>query len=378
MLSSKQTASISFDRPTLLGNELVYIQEALASHQLVSSGPFTRRCERLLTDYAQGSHVLLTNSATAALEIMALALDLKPGDEIIMPSYAYVSCANAFLLRGVRPVFVDITMPNLHIDVQAVESAIGPKTKAILGLHYGGNPCDIAKLSEIAQKNDIFLLEDCAQAFASYSGPSPLGTFGSMACLSFNSKKPIHCSQGGALIINDEALVNKVIDIVNRGTNRADFEKKKVAFYEWTSLASSATISELSAAFLLSQLESSQTIVQKYKTLYSRYIERLMPLESSGNLRLPQTTTGDNLNGSLIFALTERRDELQKYLFDFGISTQFHFVPLHSSRAGIAHNLRQSLPVTEAAAKQMLRLPIFFDLEIESVDRVCDRIFDFY
>ncbi len=377
-----ELSKIPFNKPFIIGKELYNIAETILRGRSSGDGHFTHECCAMLGSLIQSPHVKLVSSCTAALEVTALALGLGPGDEVILPSYTYVSTANAFLLRGVKLVFVDIRRDTLNIDEKLIAERVTDKTKAILAVHYGGVGCNMPAILETAQKCGAAVVEDAAQALgATYEG-KPLGSFGSAGVFSFHETKNCTCGEGGALACNDSALFSRIETIRNRGTNRADFEKGAVDAYTWVDIGSSALSSELAAAFLHAQLERIEEINRSRVASFNYYYEGLAALEEKGYLRRPIIPNECSHNGHIFYILLENeetRAALIKHLDRRKIHAVFHYVPLHSSPKGRElGNVAEDLPVTEELSRRVLRLPMYYELTKEEQNRVIEGIETFF
>ena len=358
---------IPFNKPYLLGNELALIEEANSSHQLAGDGPLTKECHDWLSNNIQAKKTLLTHSCTAALEMTAMLINIQPGDEIIMPSYTFVSTANAFVLRGGVPVFIDIGEDTLNIDENLIEHAITHKTKAIVVVHYAGVACEMDPLLDIANKYNLFLVEDAAQGImASYKG-RPLGSMGDFGCLSFHETKNIHCGEGGALLINDEKYIDRAEIIREKGTNRSQFFRGRIDKYRWVDIGSSYLPGELTAAFLAAQLEDADKITQQRLRIWNRYHEIFVNLEKSGKLRRPIIPDECQHNGHIYYLLLDQkydRDTVLKKMSSKGVNAVFHYQPLHSSPAGLKYcKTPNYLPITEDISERLIRLPMWIGFE---------------
>jgi dTDP-4-amino-4,6-dideoxygalactose transaminase len=360
---SLEIAPISFNRPTVTGKELQYIQEALSNFHVSGDGIFSRRCSAWLERTVGASRALLTHSCTAALEMAALLCDLAPGDEVIMPSFTFVSTANAVVLRGAIPVFVDIRQDTLNIDERCIEAAITPRTKAIFVVHYAGVACEMDTVMEIARRHDLFVIEDAAQALrASYKG-RPLGSIGDFAAVSFHETKNFISGEGGALLVNDPTHVERAEVLREKGTNRGSFLRGEVDKYTWTDIGSSFLPSDIIAAFLWAQFEQADALHARRRLLWDRYDEGFRSLEAEGLVRRPIIPEGCDHNAHLYYLLLPNsnvRDGLTARLRERGIHAPFHYVPLHSAPAGLkfarAHG---SLQVTEDLSSRLLRMPLW-------------------
>ncbi|HEV3416211.1 MAG TPA: dTDP-4-amino-4,6-dideoxygalactose transaminase [Pirellulales bacterium] len=374
--------NIPFVRPYIAGNELEYVTEVVRSGKIDSDGRFTRDCAEFLEERFGIRKVLMTPSCTSALELAAMLCDLGPGDEVIMPSYTFVSTANAVALRGAKPVFVDIRPDTLNIDDRLVEEAITDRTKAIFAVHYAGVACEMDHLTAISDKYGLLLVEDAAQAVnASYNG-RPLGSIGQLATYSFHTTKNYVCGEGGALAINDPALVERAEILREKGTNRSQFFRGQVDKYTWVDIGGSHLPSELSCAFLLGQLEQMDAIQKRRRDIFEFYRLRLAPLEHDGVVRLPINPDDCQTNYHMFYMLAANgaaRDALLAHLREQGIGAVFHYVPLHTSPMGEHHGYRLSdLPVTENLSARLLRLPMYVDLSSDDQSRIVRAIEGFY
>ncbi len=368
---------IPFNKPYLTGKELDYIREAHANWQLSGNGPFTQKCQGWIEQSTGSDKVLLTHSCTGALEMAAILADLRPGDEVIMPSYTFVSTANAFVLRGAVPLFVDIRPDTLNIDETKVEEAVTPKTKALVAVHYGGVACEMDSLLGIARKHGLLVIEDAAQGIgAKYKGQS-LGSLGHFGTLSFHETKNIISGEGGALLVNDQRFIERAEIIWEKGTNRKKFMSGQVDKYTWVDIGSSYLPSELIAAFLWAQLENFKTIMERRKALWENYHQAFQGAEGKGCLRRPIIPPDCQSNAHLYYLLMpspEKRDSLLAALNQKGITAVFHYVPLHDSPAGRKYGRAQgSLAVTSEFSRRIIRLPLWIGLE-QQQGQVIDQI----
>jgi dTDP-4-amino-4,6-dideoxygalactose transaminase len=363
---------IPFNRPFMTGRELELITQAHARGHLSGDGEFTRRCHTWLERETGSCRALLTHSCTAALEMSALLLDLEPGDEVIMPSYTFVSTANAFVLRGAVPVFVDIRADTLNIDEALIEAAITPRTRAICVVHYAGVGCEMDQILEIAARHGLPVIEDAAQgAMASYR-ERPLGSLGRFGALSFHETKNLVSGEGGALLINHESDSERAEIIREKGTNRSRFFRGQVDKYTWVDLGSSFLPSELIAAFLYAQMEQAQDITARRMALWERYHEAFADLEQSGLVRRPIIPGHCQHNAHmyyLLFPSLQQRTETIAALNAQGIRPVFHYIPLHSAPAGLKFGRTPaSMEVTDRVSDTLLRLPMWLpDMDIERV-----------
>ncbi len=370
------TGQIAFNKPYMCGKELQYIAEAHSSACLAGDGPFTVRCHDWLEQRSGCGHALLTHSCTAALEMSALLLDIRPGDEIIMPSYTFVSSANAFVLRGGIPVFVDIREDTLNIDELLIESAITPRTRAIVPIHYAGVACEMDTIIETAAKHRLMVVEDAALGFMSSYKGRMLGTIGHLGAYSFHETKNIISGEGGALLVNEPTLIERAGIIREKGTDRGRFFRGEVDKYTWQEAGSSFLPGELTAAFLLAQLEEADRITRFRIDAWNRYHERLEPAEAKGLLRRPVVPPECAHNGHIYYVLLPAevdRKEVIAALKRARIDAVFHYVPLHGSPAGIRHGRTQGrLKNTETLALRLIRLPLWVGITEAQQDRVCD------
>lgn len=368
--------AIPFNRPVLAGKEIEYLREAIELGHLAGDGAFTERSQSWLIDFIGARAVLLTHSCTAALEMAAILIDIKPGNEVIMPSYTFVSTANAVVLRGGTPVFVDIRPDTLNIDEELIEAAITPGTKAIFAVHYAGVPAEMNRISRLAEEHNLFVVEDAAQALGSkYKGRSA-GSLGHLAAFSFHETKNIIAGEGGALAINDETLIERAEIIREKGTNRKQFFRGQVDKYTWVDLGSSFLPGELVAAFLFGQLEQIEAIQKDRTAIWVRYDTALKQYHNRG-LRTPTIPPTCEANGHLYYILMpslDLRQELITRMKADGINTPFHYVPLHSAPAGLRF-ARTSGPLThtEDLSSRLVRLPLYPQMGDASY-RVVDRL----
>jgi dTDP-4-amino-4,6-dideoxygalactose transaminase len=366
---------IRFNIPPRAGHELEYIEEVINTGRLSGNGVFTKRCQIELQRITGAGKVLLTTSCTAALEMAAILAEVGLGDEVIMPSFTFVSTANAFVLRGATPIFVDIDPETLNIDPAKVESAITEKTKAIVPVHYAGVGCDMYSLKHIAEKARARVIEDAAQGIVSYIDGVPLGGIGDLAAMSFHETKNIVSGEGGALLINDPDLFDRAEIIWEKGTNRSKFFRGEIDKYTWVDLGSSYLPSELQAAFLLAQLESIEDITARRMAAWQRYRHNLAVLEKAGKLRLPVIPAGCQHNAHIFYILLNSAAEQAKVLKGMkkaNINAVFHYQPLHSSPAGQRYGRAHgTLKITDDLSNRLIRLPLFAELKADQVDYIC-------
>lgn len=381
MTSKRDPAEIRipFNQPFLTGRELGYIAEAHGNHHLSGDGPFTKRCHAWLERAVGCPKALLTHSCTAALEMAAILIDIRPGDEVIMPSFTFVSTANAFVLRGGVPVFVDVREDTLNIDESRIEAAITPKTKAIVVVHYAGVACDMDAVQAIAGRHGLPVIEDAAQGIlASYKG-RPLGGLGALGALSFHETKNIICGEGGSLLVNDARLFERAEVIREKGTNRSSFARGEADKYTWVDIGSSFLPGEVVAAFLWAQMEMAESITQRRRQIWARYQDAFAELEKAGRARrpvVPGYASSNAHNYYLLVRDAETRARFIQSLKADGIHAVFHYVPLHDSPAGRKFG-RASGPmtVTRSVADRLVRLPLWLGLEAsqDAVIESCKR-----
>jgi len=365
---------VDFNKPYMTGKELFYIADAHFGRKLAGDGPYTMRCHAWLEESLNCRKALLTHSCTAALEMCALLLDIRPGDEIIMPSFTFVSTANAFVLRGGVPVFVDIREDTLNLDERLVEAAITPRTRAVMAVHYAGVGCEMDTLADIARRRDLALLEDAAQAMqATYRG-QPLGTIGDLGALSFHETKNIISGEGGALLVNAPRFAQDAEIIREKGTDRSRFLRGEVDKYTWQSVGSSYLPGEITAAFLWAQLEEAELINATRRAAWTRYHEMLDLLEQRGVLRRPHIPAHCDHNAHLYYILLSPgipRQPVLAQMREREIYAVFHYVPLHSSpggrRYGRAHG---DFSVTDSAAERLIRLPLWVGISPDEQEMV--------
>lgn len=369
---------IPFNRPFMTGRELGYIAEAHAKGMLAGDGMFTSRCHAWLEAQAKSPRALLTHSCTAALEMAALLLDLEPGDEVIMPSYTFVSTANAFVLRGAVPVFVDIRADTLNLDERQIGAAITPRTRAIVPVHYAGVACAMDEILALADVHGLRVVEDAAQGFMAHYKGRPLGSIGHLGTFSFHETKNITSGEGGALIVNDEALVGAAEIFREKGTDRSRFFRGQVDKYTWQTVGSSYLPGELIAAFLWAQLEEAKQITQRRLEAWSRYNVLLQPLVHEGYLHTAAVPDDCGHNAHMSYVLLNPeidRAALLEGLRRSGIDAVFHYVPLHSAPAGRRYGRPNgALPVTDEVASRIVRLPLWTEITAGQQERVVETM----
>jgi dTDP-4-amino-4,6-dideoxygalactose transaminase len=372
---------VPFNRPALTGREFDYMREAVAAGHLSGDGTFTARAQTALQDLLGAPKVLLTTSCTHALEMAALLLDIRPGDEVIVPSFTFVSTANAFVMRGATPRFADVRPDTLNLDEARLEPLLSSRTRAILAVHYAGIACEMDRIMEIAARHDVAVVEDNAHAlFARYKGRHT-GTFGSLSTLSFHETKNVTCGEGGALVLNDPALVDRAEIIREKGTDRSKFFRGHVDKYSWVDLGSSYLPSDLLAAFLCAQLGAADGLQARREQLWRRYFTELGPWACRAGARLPVVPAECEQPHHLFYLLlpsAERRDALMEHLKARGVYAVFHYLPLHLSTMGARFGGREGdCPVTEDVSARLVRLPLFADLTDAEQDRVISGVLAF-
>ncbi len=371
-------SKIPFNRPYLTGKELVYIKQSHNLGQLSGDGPFTKKCQQWLEGQGNVNKSLLTHSCTAALEMSALLLNIKPNDEIIMPSYTFVSTANAFVLRGGVPVFIDIREDTLNMDEILIEAAITEKTKAIVPVHYAGVGCEMDAIMDIAKRHDLYVIEDAAQGvMASYKGKS-LGSIGDAGVLSFHETKNVVSGEGGAILLNRSDWINRAEIIREKGTDRSQFFRHQVDKYTWQDLGSSFLPGELTAAFLWAQFEQAKEITNRRLNSWEIYHQLLVSMEDQSVIRRPIIPSDCQHNAHMYYVLLSDgidRSKVLDYLNNQGINTVFHYVPLHSSPAGKLHG-RQSglLKNTDSLSSKLIRLPLWIGITRQEQKYVVDSL----
>lgn len=379
---SSSRPSIPYNKPFIAGKELYYIAQAVVDGQLAGDGPFTKRCHKWLEERTGCPKALLTHSCTAALEMAAILCDVQPGDEVIMPSFTFVSTANAFVLRGASPVFVDIRPDTLNIDETLIEEAFSLKTRAVVPVHYAGVPCAMDEILSIAGRKGIYVIEDAAQGLLSTYKGRHLGTLGHLGCFSFHETKNIISGEGGALLINRDEFRERAEIVREKGTNRSKFFRGEVDKYTWVDIGSSYLPSELTSAFLYAQMEQADMIISMRRGIFYQYMEMLKPLEDEGWLKLPLVDDESVNNGHIFYVITASLDERNRiiaHLKASGIMAIFHYVPLHSSPAGKKYGrVSGSMRQTDDLSDRILRLPLYYGMSEENVHHVAGEIREFF
>lgn len=372
---------IPYNKPYVSGRELHNIAHAYVENHLSGDGPFTKQCNAWIEGITGAPKALLTHSCTAALEMAAILIDIQPGDEVIMPSFTFVSTANAFVLRGGVPVFVDVRADTLNMDEQAIEAAITPRTRAIAPVHYAGVGCDMPAIMAIAEKHGLYVVEDAAQCLMSSYAGKHLGNWGHIGALSFHETKNIQCGEGGAILVNDPKLIENAEIIWQKGTDRRRFLRGEVDKYTWQMLGSSYLPSELNAAFLRAQLDDAERVTAERCRLWSRYHEAFAGLEHDKLLRRPIVPHGQQHNGHIYYVLLNdvpSRDGLLQHLNGQGINAVFHYMPLHLAPMGLRIGRAVgSMHHTNTLAARLVRMPMWVGLSDAQQTRIIDSVSTF-
>ena len=373
---------IDFNCPHLTGNELHYIQDAVLIERHISgNGSYTKRCQHFFEERYGFKKCLLTTSCTDALEMAAILCDIQPGDEVIVPSYTFVSSALAFVRGGAKIVFADSMKRNPNIDAEKIEELITPKTKVIVPVHYAGVACDMDRIMELAERYNLLVVEDAAQAIDSFYKGRPLGSIGHMSAFSFHETKNIISGEGGCLCINDERFIRRAEILWEKGTNRAEFFRGEVNKYGWVDTGSSFLPSEIISAFLWAQLECLDEIQSKRKLLWDKYYGMLKPLENKGAFRLPDIPDYATNNAHMFYLVCnslEERTTLIRTLKEYGIMAVFHYLSLHSSPYYEKKHDGRSLPECDSYADCLVRMPMYYDLSLESVEQIARILYSLY
>lgn len=372
---------IEFNRAPFLGSEIKYINKAIENGKLCGDGPYTAACSEIMKEKYQAGHVLLTTSCTHALEMAAFLADIQPGDEVIMPSYTFVSTADAFVLRGARIVFVDIRPDTMNLDEKKIEAAITERTKAIVPVHYAGVACEMDPIMEIARRYRLTVIEDAAQGVNAFYRGKALGTIGDYGCYSFHETKNYTMGEGGALLFGDPAKLEEAEILREKGTNRSKFFRGQIDKYTWVSYGSSYLPSDMNAAYLYAQLKNTGEIDQKRKQIYHYYHQQLAPLEAAGFIERPYVPVYAQHNAHMYYIKVKDigvRTRLIKYLRDCKIMCVFHYVPLHTSPAGLQFGRFHGEDCfTTRESERIMRLPLFYNLSMDSVAKVAEAILNF-
>lgn len=372
---------IPFSSPFIIGREIDYIKLAIQNQHLSGNGNFTNKCHDFFSNKYGFKSCLLTSSCTDALEMTALLSKIGPETEVIIPSFTFVSTANAFMLRGARIKFVDSCTNSPNIDLDLVEDVITESTKVLVLVHYAGIACDMSKVEALKRKHNLLVIEDAAHAIDSYYNSQPLGSFGDLATFSFHETKNVICGEGGLLVINNPQLSDRAEILWEKGTNRAAFARNEVNKYSWIDLGSSFLPSELSAAFLFAQLENINLIQSRRIEIWRKYFDRLSPLAQSGYFKIPFLPRYSTVNGHIFYIVCNgeaEREQLRNYLQSHGICAVFHYIPLHSSPFFCSKHDGRELPNSDRFSRCLLRLPLFYEMHNNQIDKVCDRIYQFF
>ena len=373
---------INFNVPPFTGKEFEYMREAVANQKICGDGPFTKKCSEWIEEHTGTAKCLLTTSCTHATELAALLADIREGDEVILPSYTFVSTADAFVLRGATAVFVDIRPDTMNIDADLIEDAVTERTRVIAPVHYAGVGCEMDKIMEIAKRHDLMVVEDAAQGImASYKG-KPLGTIGDFGCFSFHETKNVSMGEGGALLIRDEKYIEKAEIIREKGTNRTKYFRGQIDKYTWVNLGSSYLPSDMNAAYLYAQLELADKITQARMDRWQEYRELLAPLAEEGRIELPHIPAECTHNAHMFYIKTkdmEERSRLIDFLKQREILSVFHYVPLHSAPAGRRYGrFHGEDRYTTKESERLLRLPLYYGLTADQTEYIADQVKAFY
>ena len=373
---------ISFNVPPYIGEEDKYIKQAIESRKICGDGQFTKKCNKKFEELTGTKKALITTSGTSALEMSAILADIKPGDEVIMPSYTFVSTANAFVLRGAKIVFVDIRPDTMNIDETLIEDAITEKTKAIVPVHYGGVSCEMDTICDIAKRHNLLVIEDAAQGVMSYYKGKALGSIGDFGCYSFHETKNYSMGEGGAVLVNHQDDVERAEIIREKGTNRTKFFRGQIDKYTWIDLGSSYLQSELNCAYLYAQIKNPDIINNDRLKSWNKYYELLTPLKEKGVIDLPVIPEGCQHNAHMFYIKTkniEERSRLIKFLKENGIGAVFHYIPLHSAPAGKEFGrFHGEDKFTTKESERLLRLPMYYGLKESDVETVVSKVKEFY
>lgn len=373
--------NIPYNKPYITGNELAYIEAAIKEGTISGDGNYTRKCQQLLQQRYGFKQCLLTTSCTDALELAALLLGVGPGDEVIVPSYTFVSSANAFILRGAKVLFADSAADSPNIDPESIRSLITPNTKVIVVVHYAGIPCDMDAINALAKHHGIYVVEDAAHALDAYYKGAPAGALGTMAAFSFHATKNVIAGEGGLLVINDSQFADRAEVLREKGTNRAAFLRGEIDKYEWVDTGSSFSPSELNAAFLYAQLEQLDVIQKRRLHLWNRYYNGLRMLQLSQQAQLPMVHDYIKHSAHVFYLVCANADEriaLIDHLKSHGIQAVFHYLSLHQSPYYLQQHESVQLPHTQHYAHCLVRLPLYFDLADEQVDYIVGKVLEFY
>ena len=373
---------INFNVPPFTGKETEYIMEAVKAQKICGDGQFTKKCNAWLEEKTGAVKALLTTSCTHATEMAALLADVKPGDEVIMPSYTFVSTADAFVLRGATPVFVDIRPDTMNIDEKKIEAAITDKTVGIVPVHYAGVACEMDTIMDVAKRHNLWVIEDAAQGIMSTYKGKALGTFGEFGCFSFHETKNYSMGEGGAILIRDEEKIEDAEILREKGTNRSKFFRGQIDKYTWVNQGSSYLPSDMNAAYLWAQLEMAEKINDYRLSIWEQYWRELTPLAEAGKIELP-TVPQDCVHNAHMFYIKakdiEERSALIGHMKEKGVLTVFHYIPLHNAPAGLKFGrFHGEDKYTTKESERLVRLPLYFGLKEEEVSYICDKVREFY
>ncbi len=372
---------IRFNKPFTSGNELKYIQEAIYESKLSGDGKFTFKCQNFFKEKYGFNNNYFTTSCTDALEMAAILIDIKSGDEVIIPSFTFVSTANAFVLRGAKIVFADSCIQHPNIDHEKIEQLITPRTKAIVIVHYAGVACEMETIMKIAEKHNLYLIEDAAQAIDSYYKGKALGGFGHLSAFSFHETKNVTSGEGGLLVVNDSQFVKRAEIIREKGTNRSSFFRGEVNKYGWVDIGSSFLQSDLNAAFLLGQLESLEMIQKRRIEIWDYYYSHLKSLEEKGYIKLPTLPAYATNNGHMFYFTTNTASDFTgvlEFLNKNGIKATFHYQPLHLSSFFLSETAKSDLENAVRFSETLIRLPLFFELKESELSFICNSLIQFF
>lgn len=373
---------INFNVPPYVGKEMDYIADAVGNHKICGDGPYTKKCNAWIEEQTKTAKALLTTSCTHATEMAALLCDIQPGDEVIMPSYTFVSTADAFVLRGANVVFVDIRPDTMNIDETKIEDAITEKTKAIVPVHYAGVACEMDTIMDIARRHNLKVIEDAAQGVMSFYKGQALGTIGDYGCFSFHETKNYSMGEGGALLIHDPAMIEEAEIVREKGTNRSKFFRGQIDKYTWVNAGSSYLPSELNAAYLWAQLEAADKIYDDRMATWNHYYAGFKELEKEGYIQLPVVPEGCRHNAHMFYIKAkdlEERSRLITYLKENEIQAVFHYIPLHSAPAGQKFGRFHGEDIyTTKESERLMRLPMYYGLESDTVERIIEMVKKFY
>lgn len=373
---------IDFNIPPYLGNEQENIKKAIENHKICGDGEFTKKCNAWIEQHTGTAKALLTTSCTHATEMAALLCDIQPGDEVIMPSYTFVSTADAFVLRGAKAIFVDIRPDTMNMNENLIEDAITEKTKAIVPVHYAGVSCEMDTIMDIARKHNLYVVEDAAQGVMSTYKGQALGTIGDFGCYSFHETKNYSMGEGGALLIRNPKYIELAEIYREKGTNRSKFFRGQIDKYTWVEVGSSYLPSELNAAYLFAQLERAKEINENRLSRWNRYWQGFQGLKEKGYIDLPYIPEECVHNAHMFYIKTrdlEERTNLIQYLKEAGIGAVFHYIPLHASPAGVRYGrFCGEDKYTTKESERLLRLPMYYGLDYEDQDKVIDKVIEFY